>query len=164
MAYERLSHSEEACEVIEAFASPFNNNLDLYCSLYPEDSEFGSIGDFFTVISTRGVGEGIVSTCRRRWVINPPFTNTIFVQVCDAISKRMNMAPEDEYYFLMPEWPSSALYALIREHGTMTKLVGGTYLIYDHINGTYISPFVDMIFGTIRGRVSLNDVCDLMKK
>jgi hypothetical protein len=35
---------------IEGFASPFNNNLKKFCSLYPTDKIYGSIGNFFTVI------------------------------------------------------------------------------------------------------------------
>lgn len=137
-------------DVVEAFASPFNNNLKGYCSLYPEDILFGALGNFFDVIASP-------STTRKRWVINPPFTNTIFTRVHDAIVEHMKTS-DDEYYFLMPEWPSSTLYQFIQHRGTMIKLEGGKYIIYDHLNNDYISPFVDMIFGSINGSLALSEI------
>ena len=38
---------------IEGFASPFNFNSDLWCSIFEEDKIFGSLGDFFHVIVSR---------------------------------------------------------------------------------------------------------------
>lgn len=143
-------------DVIEAFASPFNHNLPTFCSLYPEDRAFESIGNFFDVIACPPDNR------RRRWIINPPFTNTIFSRVHDAIVERMRMSPEDEYYFLMPEWPTSVLYRLIQTTGKMVKIQGGKYIIFDHLTAEYISPFVDMVIGTIGGEIDLELVLNTM--
>lgn len=131
--------NDDRLEVIEAFASPFNNNLDKYCSLYDEDRMFGSLGNFFDVIcSPRGEK-------RRRWIINPPFTNSVMNKVRDVLIENT----EDEYMFLLPNWPSHPLYQFVQQIGVVHVLPKGTYHLYDHFTCSLLSPPVDMMVGMV---------------
>lgn len=141
-AYQILSEpNENILEIIEGFSSPFNNNIPIYCSLYKSDKNFGAIGNFFDTILLRG-NEGE----KRRWIINPPFTNNILSMVHDAIMVRLNTFPDDEYYFLLPNWPTSKLVELVGLRGRIKILENSKYKLYNHLLGEYISPPIDMIF------------------
>lgn len=142
--YKILSErNDDFVEVIEGFASPFNNNIDVYCSLYKSDKVFGSIGNFFDNILTRGNDD---ENLKRRWIINPPFTNNIMSMVHDAIMVRLNTFPDDEYFFLLPNWTTHKLIELLSLRGKMQILPTKEYKLYNHLSGEYIYPPVDMIF------------------
>lgn len=133
-------------EIIEGFGSPFNhNNLDHCCSLYKDDMIFGMIGNFFQEVTNRGtIGE----TGYRRWIINPPFTIRVMRMVYEAISVRLNSFPHDEYYFILPDWAPMDLVNFLEVRGTVERLIGGCYYIYNHLNDEYITPSNNLIFAS----------------
>lgn len=134
-------------EVIEGFSSPYNNNLAKYCSLYSEDEAFGSVGNFFGQIRDRGEqGE----SGYRRWIINPPYTNYVIDRMYEAISVRMGRFPNDEFYFMLPWWPQLRLITNIKTRGIGHHFACKSYRIFDHLEGTEISPRVDMFVGFIK--------------
>lgn len=147
-AYKALTtNAKDISEIIEGFASPFNNNIELYCSLYKSDKNFGSIGNFFDTILLRGMeNQSVEDFSVRRWIINPPFTNNILSMVHDAIMVRLNTFPDDEYYFLLPDWPSHKLIELLQLRGKVVVLESGKYKLYNHLVGEYIFPPISMIF------------------
>ncbi len=149
--YQVLSQKPENClEVIEGFASPLNNNLELYCSAFETDKNFGSIGDFFDTIQNRG--ESREESKYRRWIINPPYTNSIFEKVLSAVKARLNDFPDDEFYFLLPSWESVSLIDEIMQRGYLRKLPGFKYRLFDHISEASISPPIDMLIGVLKGK------------
>lgn len=147
----------EPLEIIEAFSSPFNNNLEKYCSLFQEDQLFGSQGNFFTEIRTRG-SETEPETSFRRWIINPPYTNYVIDRMFEAISMRMNRYPEDEYYFLLPWWPQLQIISKIESRGVGYRLTSGRYRIYDHLKKETFSPCVDMYIGVLKSYAISNSL------
>lgn len=146
--YKFLSRRDDnLLEVIEGFGSPLNhNNLDAYCSLYADDHTFGSIGNFFHQIIHRGNSSEIGY---RRWIINPPFTSKIMVMVYEAIMSRMNHYPHDEYYLLLPEWAPSKLVNLLETKGTIIRLIGSCYRLYNHMTDEYFSPVNTIIMASL---------------
>jgi hypothetical protein len=134
-------------ETIEGFGSPFNHNyLDAYCSLYPDDKVFGSIGNFFHQIVHRGneKDEGY-----RRWIINPPFTYKILGMVYEAVTLRMNYYPKDEYYFILPSWAPVTFLTMLETRGSVINLTRGTYKMYNHITNEYFYPMNNIVLASL---------------
>jgi hypothetical protein len=141
-----MTKDTDCIEVIEGFGSPFNHNsLDQCCSLYNDDKSFGMISNFFAEITNRG---NLSESGYRRWVINPPVTFQIMNMIYDAISVRMNSFPNDEYYFLLPDWAPYNLINLLEVRGTVERLTGGCYHIYNHLTREYITPSNNLIFAS----------------
>jgi hypothetical protein len=134
-------------ETVEGFGSPFNHNyLDAYCSLYPDDRSFGSIGNFFHQIVHRGNEN---DKGYRRWIINPPFTYKIIGMVYEAITLRMNYYPNDEYYFILPSWAPVKFLTMLETRGSVINLSSGTYKMYNHITNEYFYPMNSIIFASL---------------
>lgn len=133
-------------EVIEGFASPYNNNLPRYCSVYASDKCFGSMGNFFDVIETAGDQN---ETGYRRWIVNPPYTSFVIERTRIAIENRLNSFPDDEFYFLLPAWfsPTLQLIETITLRGMGLVLKEGDHQIYDHISGTSLTPPISLFVG-----------------
>lgn len=143
-----FAEGPEIIEVIEGFASPYNHNLPKYCSPYPADTIFGSLGNFFDVIKTRGdpkEDRGKV----RRWIINPPYTEHMLNRTRTAIENRLNSFPQDEFYFLLPDW-ETPLYKTIKTRGLGVVLEPKEYEIFDHIQGIPLSPPVKLFLGYLK--------------
>jgi len=147
--YKFLSIKDDECiEVVEGFGSPLNNcEIDAYCSIYDDDKVFGSIGNFFDQISTRG---NINDMGYRRWLINPPFTRKIMDMVYEAVTSRMNYYPKDEFYFILPYWAPIRLLDLLETRGTVMELKPGSYRLYNHLTGEYFKPPVELIFASLK--------------
>lgn len=140
------SKGEYPIEVIEGFASPYNNNLPKYCSVYAADSPFGSLGNFFDVIETLGDPS---DTGYRRWIINPPYTSFVIERTRIAIENRLNSFPDDEFYFLLPAWfsPTLQLIETINIRGMGLVLNEGEHQIYDHVAGVSLTPPIKLFVG-----------------
>lgn len=159
---------------IEGFASPFNNNLQKYCSLYPADKKYGSIGNFFIIIenyelpsvkspnmsSPKALAytEDYYDECFDddefdergvRWIINPPYTSIVLTMVYEAVKRRRQEHPEDEFVLMLPNWDYLKLYKYAVEEGEMLHFDASKYRMYDHMTQETLLLPVDMCLAVI---------------
>lgn len=133
---------ENGYQIIEGFASPFNHNLDHYCSLYPEDkSDFGAMGSIFDILLNFKSNKPIL------WILNPPYTICVMNLLLDAVQIRNQNVPDDQYFFLLPDWKYSQLYQHINRFGLIKELINGNYLLYDYYNNKELLLPVNMTLG-----------------
>lgn len=101
--YDLLSRS--SMRVLECFASPFNYNLDNFCSVYPEDMELTypegvrCYGNFLSYIDVLKEDK---NPCRL--IVNPPYTDRIINKVGEKISEYFGVHPDSEVFCLLPDW------------------------------------------------------------
>lgn len=82
--------------VVEGFASPFNHNLNNFCSVFNEDMKFGSKGGFFEYIKVLNVAT--------RLIANPPYTETVLNRVADLCIDYVERVPGSEVIMMYPNW------------------------------------------------------------
>lgn len=141
---------------IECFASPFNNNLNQFCSLlYPIDKYYGSKGDFF---------ENFMKLNNDVYIINPPFVETILVKVCDMIEKKL----ENNYiqiFLYIPQWDDIFLpwYKRIsnKYNTILCKLDKNDSIVYDYIANKPMKATFGTYFVYINSLVK--KFCTIMK-
>jgi hypothetical protein len=115
--------------LIEGFASPFNHNLNLYCSLFPEDvSDFNAMGPIFDILLTYNNSSSVL------WILNPPYTYCIMNLLLDAVQQRQKLYPNDQFLFLLPDWKFTQLYQYILKYGFIKELLSNHYFLYDYAN------------------------------
>jgi len=82
---------------LECFASPFDNRLTKFCSLYPEqDKLYGSIGDFFKVDISLFDGEVLF--------INPPLIELVCCITIHRIMELLNSEYKIDLIVILPYW------------------------------------------------------------
>lgn len=110
---------------IECFASPFNNNLTNYYSLFNNlDSVYGSKGNFFTEF---------LHANNDLYVINPPFIEDIIYNTMDLISEKMNKSDKTNCIIYMPQWDDILLSWLKSLPNTIFKLLEKTNsIVYNY--------------------------------
>jgi hypothetical protein len=148
----------------ELFASPLNVCQSFYFSLYEEDREFGSQGNFFRprsrpdlrVSKTPVLAPGI-------YHVNPPFIESIFIQSSRQILDWLeHISPDQElgFIYIMPNWLDSQGYSqltnspFLQSHQVMPRR-GHHYqslsnrLIEAHFNTHIIAVGTDAIASTL---------------
>ncbi len=134
--YDHIKNSSNL-ETIECFASPFNNNIDNYCSVFNLDSSFGSKVNFFRYI--KNLNEP------KQLVINPPFTElmiskSIRVSYNYFIRMRVHGA---KCIFMLPYWNDLAdiQFLLNNEYSNVIVMNTSEYTINNYsINNKIIAP------------------------
>ena len=119
---------------IEAFASPFNSQIIRigdykFCSLFPTDGVFGSIGNFFSQ-KFENVGA----------VVNPPFVESILESAADKCIKSLEAAP-CKFIFYGPTWTDAEFYKKLSMSKYLVKkkdLTPGKYYYEDLFNDKLI--------------------------
>ena len=82
---------------LECFASPFDNRLVKFCSLYPEqDKLYGSIGDFFKV--------DISSFNEEVLFINPPLVELVIRKTMIRIIELLESKHKIDLIVILPFW------------------------------------------------------------
>lgn len=100
---------------LECFASPFDNRLVKFCSLYPEqDKYYGSIGDFFKIDITNFNEEVLF--------INPPWIELIFQKTMNRIMELLNSKYKIDLIVFLPFWEDM-----------MTNFVNSSFVIEKEI-------------------------------
>lgn len=125
---------------IEGFASPFNHNLENYCSVYASDSEFGALGNFFKYID--------LVDFPVRLIANPPYTNEVIDHAVDVVISFLNRVPGSECIMMLPVWPKNiGIQRLIEypgsEHVTFET---NEYTLHDYTVDKVITPRMSMSF------------------
>jgi hypothetical protein len=140
---------------IECFASPFNNNIENYCSLlYPIDKYYGSKGDFF---------ENFLKVNYNVYVINPPFIDTIILKVFDMIEEKLKYN-RIQIFLYIPQWDDIFIpwYNKIsnKYNTVLCKLNKNDSIVYDYIAAKPLKATFGTYFIYINNL--LNKFCDLM--
>lgn len=114
----------------ELFASPLNNVMESYYSLFPVDVEFGSKGNFFENALT-DIQEGCYEA-------NPPFIEPLFIESSLIINKCIQQANDNEkellFIYIMPGWTDSNGYV---------NLLRSNNFIYEHVLPNYNHKYFD---------------------
>lgn len=91
----------------EGFASPMNSRFidkpeGKFCSLFVDDSQFGSLGSFFSVDMVEYPGD---------WMINPPYVASLFDPILDKINDFFKRTEGKRRVFvLLPAWTDTNIY------------------------------------------------------
>lgn len=131
---------------LECFASPFNYNINNFCSVYDEDMSLNykgakCHGNFFKVI------EGYDKPYKL--IVNPPYTDAIidkmttalvdYYKRCDGLAKMI---------IALPPWQSESITILQNMKGAAYEVVeNGKFILYDPIKRKpFIPSVVSMMF------------------
>jgi hypothetical protein len=141
LPYSQFKHLVENYGInYEGFASPLNSGLFVlgggaFCSLFKDiDAAFGSIGSFFEQTLYHNDMKSIDDLSEKfncielakdfikkpkHWVINPPFVESVIIEVSDKILKDLNMAlemgEEIMVVYILPSWFDSDGYINIQK-------------------------------------------------
>ena len=111
---------------IEAFASPFNNTFDKYCSVFESDKVFNSLGNFFNL--------NLLENSNANIYANPPFVPFVLDKTVEKI-KDCNSA-----VIITPTWEDAEWYKKLIEYGFHNYKVDSVlYETFDYESKTYKS-------------------------
>jgi hypothetical protein len=112
---------------IEGFASPINSQIvnlgGNFCSIFPEDKIFGSIGNFWDLNLTN-----------KRIIINSPFVEAILERVADKlILEKPKLA-----FVVAPSWFDAKFYKKLESFATKKILLAPKEHSYENVKGDNI--------------------------
>jgi hypothetical protein len=76
------SWAQELPGFVECFASPFNHKFRTYYTMFEQDRDFGSSGNFFVMLERKG---GILPP--GRYEMNPPWMNAMYERLQEVIKQ-----------------------------------------------------------------------------
>lgn len=151
--YQYMSDSSNL-QVVEGYASPFNNNLEKYCSVYPEDLIYGSLGTYKSFINELDTPV--------RLVLNPPYTNRMIDECINLLLDYMAKY-QGEFLMMLPFMNDyEPINRLLEFPGTKCRVIdGNTYTIHDHSRDTaIIAPMNLILVANIRlGENNVSQEC-----
>lgn len=138
--YKKLEkYSDTLGGLFECFASPLNRSSSFYYSLFPEDIESGSLGNFFqTDLSTK---QGL-------FVANPPFTEFILNKLVDKVNNTKGI----KAIIVTPSWTDALFYKKldnkVRNDSNYSKIVfkSNNYFYEDVTKGRIQANFSSTYF------------------
>jgi hypothetical protein len=88
----------------ECFSSPLNCNLASFCSAFPEDAVFGSMGSFFDFFPTEGSFE-----------VNPPFTTVSIERAFVHMTKLLQSdgGAALQFIVIVPSWKNQDCWKML---------------------------------------------------
>lgn len=138
----------------ELFASPINSVYKKYYSLFPHDTHFGSLGNFFNAPDT--------SFKSGAFQVNPPFIDCLFTLTTTRILRLLSIAEAHgeslTFVYIMPHWNKFVTYDMAIESPYCVKqinLKAYNHYYYQSITNTYIKAR----FGTSIIFLSTNSRC-----
>ncbi|CAK7994511.1 Phosphorylated CTD interacting factor 1 WW domain-containing protein [uncultured virus] len=143
--YHYLKESSEL-PTVECYASPFNHNLERYCSVYPEDAIYGSLGCYRSFIED--LDEPV------RLILNPPYTNRMMEECINLLLKYMERHQDAEFVAMLPLMNGyEPMIRLFESPGTTYRLIeGDNYTIHDHSKDcAIIAPMNLILVANLRG-------------
>jgi len=140
--------------LLECYASPFNHNLDEYCSVYNQDDIYGSLGRF----------EEYIDKLYKpvRLCLNPPYIDSI---IDIAINKTLAYMKRcrGEFIAMLPytTTPSEAMQSLFQYKNTYSILMEGeTYTLHNFLLERDITaPMKLYIICNIENSLELSQQC-----
>jgi len=166
-AYAIAGKSNYGIKVLECFASPFNYNLDSFCSAFPSDQllEYkpGVIcyGDFFTYIEKLKAHSGPV-----RLIVNPPYTDLLINKVAEEVVSYMKLQPGAEFIAMLPDWtPQPGISKLLALEGSVSAhFASKQFNLFDAVHQKSIKPvgMKMLLIINLGGSLGLEDSQDML--
>ena len=137
--------------ILECFASPLDNTLDKFCSLFADiDAPFGSVGDFFTASNNFTPGT---------YIVNPPLNNSLIDNALQVITQILSKPGNWLFFFLVPtgNYPSLST-SYIKERALLTK---GTYYMQNNVTNSKQVADIDrefIIISNYEPKLSIDEI------
>lgn len=141
--YSVLQETAVGIQALECFASPFNYNLNSFCSVFSSDRSLHyppgvrCYGDFFSYIETLKKHSDPV-----RLVLNPPYTDRLIDLVAQKVVSYMQVHNNGEFIAMLPDWtPQTGIKALEELPGSVShRFAPREFYLYDSIHQKAIKP------------------------
>ena len=155
--YKFLEENNGGRSVIEGFASPFNHNLDNFCSAFNEDMKFGSRGSFFDYISALDIPVKMIA--------NPPYTLNVLNKAADVCIDYIERVPGSECIMMYPDWRDSEGIKKLMNHPKCQYKIfkNQEYTVHDYSQDKVIMTPMSLIFFIISSgtpSVSIDDMAE----
>jgi hypothetical protein len=139
--------------VVECYASPFNNNLPHYCSIYERDYIYGSLGKYKDYITRL--------TQPTRLILNPPYTNRMIDECINLLLEYMDRCNGDFFLMLPLMYNYEPTERLLSYRNTFYKLLeSNSYTIEDYSkNISILTPMNIIIVANIANNKELSQKC-----
>lgn len=93
------SWAQELPGFVECFASPFNHKFRTYYTMFEQDRDFGSSGNFFVMLERKG---GILPP--GRYEMNPPWMNAMYERLQEVIKQTTDAGVDVLAVIMGPNW------------------------------------------------------------
>lgn len=93
------SWAQELPGFVECFASPFNHKFRTYYTMFEQDRDFGSSGNFFVMLGHRG---GVLPP--GRYEMNPPWMNAMYERLQEVMECTMDAGVDVLVVIMGPKW------------------------------------------------------------
>ena len=93
------SWAQELPGFVECFASPFNHKFRTYYTMFEQDKDFGSSGNFFLMLERKG---GVLPP--GRYEMNPPWMNAMYERLQEVIVRTMDAGVDVLVVIMGPNW------------------------------------------------------------
>ena len=115
----------------EGFASPLNSQLNRYCSVFPEDTVFGSLGSFFNQKKFCGSIE-----------INPPFVASIILQAFDFMTNQLKLDSDEPLQFIVivPIWNLEECYLKLCNSAFLSRKIDFVVRKHSYLHSSLLAP------------------------
>lgn len=141
--YSVISKVNYGIKVLECFASPFNYNLDSFCSAFASDRRLTypkgvtCYGDFFSYIKLLKAHERPV-----RLIVNPPYTERLINKTAEELKSYMTSQPDGEFVAMLPDWmPQKGIETLLALEGSVfRRFAPKEFYLYDAIHQKAFKP------------------------
>lgn len=147
---------------LECFASPFNHFLDNYCSIYEDDTVFGSKGNFFDYIRHLTTNK-----IPMRLIINPPYIEKIVEEAAAAVTTYLSEVPGADAILVYSTHADKSRITInslknfpIYSH---VDIPHGKSIIHDYSKDMDINPRVGLTFTFLRSKTSPNLAVDIQE-
>ena len=136
---------------LECFASPFNHNIENYCSPFAEDSLYGSKGNFFSYMEDLKKA----GTKKIFFIYNPPYTRDIVDRSAELIRDFIIENPECMLISMLPTlMKCDGIKILSQIPNSCSEIFArNTYLLYNFATGDYFGPPMEVTITVYPGSV-----------
>jgi hypothetical protein len=172
--YNPLSTSSYGLKVLECFASPFNYNINSFCSVFSADAKLKypegvlCYGDFFYYIEQLKNHPDPV-----RLIINPPYTDRVIDAVGEKVASYFATHDNAEFIAMLPDWtPQAGIEKLLALPGSVSHhFAAKEFYLYDSIKQKTIQPVgmkmllvVNIGSDTTDSQEKLDELTEIIKK
>ena len=142
----RILYESSELPVLECYASPFNRNLNNYCSVFSDDKKYGSKGPFSKYINQ------LNQSCRL--IVNPPYTKLV-MEECFTVIMNYMKRQRGEFISMLPLMHNyQPMEEFLNFPNTAYEIVKGTeYTIHDYSKDVPIKAKMDLL---IVANISMN--------
>ena len=124
---------------LECFASPFNFNINNFCSAFDQDKNLGynsevkCNGNFFTYINE--INEPM------NFIANPPYTDRVIDKTVSVLMEHFSKYPMSHLILALPDWESNSISMISSMKGSVMKVLKfGEFVLYDFFTHKLFKP------------------------